>query len=538
MLLAGPRTAAWLGFPVLLLCLATAAPALAQTAPQPTAPQPTAPQAKATQAKAKLAATKKPLPKAPASKAPATTWKQRLAAAKQKQLLDQQKQAAANELKQAERARAAKIAAAANAEHKETQAAARVATLAEQRVDAAAHLREIEAQVDAAAQDLNEATTAQEAADEAVQQRATDLSAMLPMALRMSEYPSETMLAAPVPPEKAVEGLLATKGLSAELARQVAELRAQQAEAARLKLEVGRKQAILATQRARQAEAARVLDRQIGAAHNAEQTAGEEGLEATQAAAVLAEKADDLRSAIAAMDQAERDAEAKAARDAALAQQRAAEQVAAAERQRRELAAEAARARALAAAHPGPSAADKAAHLAAVARAEKLAADQQAAAEKQKQILAASAEQARLAALSRTAGPGLSATVPKATLVAGRIVHAWGEATEDGTATGITYAAAPAAFVASPCMGRVGFAAPFRSYGKLMIIECGKGYDFVLAGMDRMDVPVGQSVRPGEPIGRMPDYDAAHATEKPGLYVELRRNGAPIDPMPYLNKKS
>jgi septal ring factor EnvC (AmiA/AmiB activator) len=468
----------------------------------------------------------------------ATTWKQRQAAAKQKQLLDQQKQAAATELRKAESARAAKIAAAAKAEHKETQAAARVATLAEQRVDAAAHLREIEAQVDAAAQDLNDATTAQEAADEAVQKRATDLSAMLPMALRMSEYPSETMLAAPVPPEKAVEGLLATKGLSAELARQVAELRAQQAEAARLKVEVGRKQAILATQRARQAEAARVLDKQIGAAHHAEQTAGEEGLEATQAAAVLAEKADDLRSAIAAMDQAERDAEAKAARDAVLAQQRAAEQLAAAEQQRRALAAEATRARALAAAHPGPSAADQAAHLAAVARAEKLAADQQAAAEKQKQLLAANAEQKRLAALSRTAGPGLSAAVPKATLVAGRIVHAWGETTEDGTATGITYAAAPAAFVSSPCMGRVGFAAPFRSYGKLMIIECGKGYDFVLAGMDRMDVPVGQSVRPGEPIGRMPDYDAAHATEKPGLYVELRRNGAPIDPMPYLNKKS
>jgi septal ring factor EnvC (AmiA/AmiB activator) len=458
-----------------------------------------------------------------------------LAAASPKPDATASRQDAARELRQAETARAAKIEAAAAASRQESQAAARAAALAQQRVDAAAKLRDIEARVDNAAQALADATEQQKAADEAVSERANDLSSMLPMALRMSQYPSETMLAAPVPPEKAVEGLLATKGLSAELARQVAELRAQQAEAAKLKLAVTHKEAALATERARQANAARALDRQIGAAQEAQQNAGEEGLEATQAAAVLATKADDLRSAIAAMDQAERDAEARAAQQAAMARKRSADQEAAVEKQRQQLAAEAARARALALAHPGPTPVERAAHAAAVARADKLAAEQQAAAQKQQLLLQAHAEQARLAALSRSAGPGLSASVPKATLVAGRLVRAWGATTEDGAATGATFSAAPAAFVASPCAGRVGFAAPFRSYGKLMIIECGKGYDFVLAGMDRMDVPIGHAVRAGEPLGRMPDYDAAHGTDRPGLYVELRKNGVAIDPMPYLN---
>jgi septal ring factor EnvC (AmiA/AmiB activator) len=43
-------------------------------------------------------------------------------------------------------------------------------------------------------------------------------------------------------------------------------------------------------------------------------------------------------------------------------------------------------------------------------------------------------------------------------------------------------------------------------------------------------------VRAGEPVGRMPDYDPAGKAAKPGLYVELRRGGQPVDPMPYLNK--
>jgi septal ring factor EnvC (AmiA/AmiB activator) len=248
----------------------------------------------------------------------------------------------------------------------------------------------------------------------------------------------------------------------------------------------------LAAERARQAQAAASLDQQIHAASAAQAEALDESSEAAQAASVLAAKADDLRSAIAAMDAAEREAAARAAREAE-------------------------------------------AERAAAAKAAKYAAAQ---ADTQRHQRLAEAARARQAALSRPAGPGLTEAAPKATLVAGRIVRNWGAPSDDGPATGITYGAAPGAYVTSPCTGRVAFAAPFRSYGRLMIIECGGGYDFVLAGMARLDAPVGRAVRPGEPIGRMPDYDPAHTADKPGLYVELRRNGQAINPMPYLNGKA
>ena len=400
----------------------------------------------------------------------------------------QKRQQAAQKLKQTEAARQAKLAAAAAASREEAAASAKAAALAQRRIEAAAKLRAIEAKVDETAQSLTQAAAAQKAAEEEVQDRAADLTAMLPVALRLSMYPSETLLASPVPPEKALEGIMATKGLSAEVARQVADLRVQQAAAAKLKQVVSQREAALAAERARQTQAATNLDRQLGQAQGQAQAAQDQAGEAAQAAAVLASKTDDLRSAIAAMDRAERDAAARAAQEAVEAASRAAAVAVNADKQHKQQLAEAAR--------------------------------------------------ARQVALARPAGPGLSATEPKATLVAGRLVRAWGAPSEDGPATGITFSAAPAAFVASPCLGRVGFAAPFRSYGKMMIIECGGGYDFVLAGLDRLDVPVGRTVRAGEPLGRMADYDATKAADRPGLYVELRKNGQPVNPMPYLNGKA
>ena len=76
-----------------------------------------------------------------------------------------------------------------------------------------------------------------------------------------------------------------------------------------------------------------------------------------------------------------------------------------------------------------------------------------------------------------------------------------------GPATGISYRAPPAARVVALCSGRVVFAAPFRSYGLLLIVDCGGGYHAVLAGFDRLDVKVGQTVAAGEPVGVMPGWE-------------------------------
>jgi septal ring factor EnvC (AmiA/AmiB activator) len=76
------------------------------------------------------------------------------------------------------------------------------------------------------------------------------------------------------------------------------------------------------------------------------------------------------------------------------------------------------------------------------------------------------------------------------------------------------------------------YAAPFRSYGLLLIVDCGGGYHFVLAGLDRLDASAGQRLLAGEPVGVLGGGDGA------SLYVELRRNGQPIDPRPWFAARS
>ena len=126
--------------------------------------------------------------------------------------------------------------------------------------------------------------------------------------------------------------------------------------------------------------------------------------------------------------------------------------------------------------------------------------------------------------------PAASATAPPETPagghpmpVAGAIAQAFGAISESGPARGMTVAANPRARVVAPCAGRVAFAGPFRSYGQLVIIDCGGGNHLVLARMERVDTATGERVLAGEPVGTMP-------AEHPRLYVELRRNGQPSDP--------
>ena len=90
----------------------------------------------------------------------------------------------------------------------------------------------------------------------------------------------------------------------------------------------------------------------------------------------------------------------------------------------------------------------------------------------------------------------------------------------------------PGARVVSPCTGRVVFASPFRSYGLLLIVDCGGGWHAVLAGLERFDAEAGKAVREGEPVGVMPGWDPSAGGPRPGLYLELRNGGQPVDPTP------
>jgi murein hydrolase activator len=110
------------------------------------------------------------------------------------------------------------------------------------------------------------------------------------------------------------------------------------------------------------------------------------------------------------------------------------------------------------------------------------------------------------------------------------------------TQKGLLIATRSEAIVTAPCDGWVSFAGPYRSYGQLLIINAGQGYYIVLAGMDKINVNVGQFVLAGEPVAVMGDSSVKTAAAiavgvaEPVLYVEFRKDGVAIDPGPWWAK--
>ena len=108
-----------------------------------------------------------------------------------------------------------------------------------------------------------------------------------------------------------------------------------------------------------------------------------------------------------------------------------------------------------------------------------------------------------------------------------------------GKAQGISIRTRSEAQVSSPVDGWIVYAGPFRSYGQLLIINAGDGYHVLLAGMERINVQLGQFVLAGEPVAAMASQRLASAgaadlgAVQPVLYVEFRKDGASIDPAPW-----
>ena len=107
--------------------------------------------------------------------------------------------------------------------------------------------------------------------------------------------------------------------------------------------------------------------------------------------------------------------------------------------------------------------------------------------------------------------------------VAGRIVSGLGEVSGSGVrARGLTIATRPSAQVIAPNDGRIVFAGPYRSFGRIVIIDHGAGWTTLITSLATLDVAVGDTVLQGSPIGRA-------GTEEPKITVELRRGNRPID---------
>ena len=383
------------------------------------------------------------------------------------------------DLRDAEHAHAADLAGQREAAAHARAAEAQQATLADARVAAAAKLRQAEDALAAAAAQVADLTQRRQDAAARLAKAAATLRPLLPAIERLSLYPAETLLAAPMPPEDAVRGAIVLSGLTRTLERDAEAVRSEQAEVAALQARLDAALPVLTAAQQEQARLAGALDADIVQADAERIEAEDAAAQAAIRAAADAARADSLRSALVRIEADRRAAEARAR-------------------------------------------------------------EEEAAAERRRQAEAAAAAQTREEALALPAGPGVGA--PRGQLaspVAGTLLRAFGAATEAGPATGETFATPPGARVVSPCGGRVVFAGPFRSFGLLLIVDCGGGYHFVLSGLDRLDTAIGRRVETGEPLGVMAGWDPrSPGAARPTLYLELRKDDEPINPAPFLHAKS
>ncbi|MEK9596640.1 MAG: peptidoglycan DD-metalloendopeptidase family protein [Rhodospirillaceae bacterium] len=116
----------------------------------------------------------------------------------------------------------------------------------------------------------------------------------------------------------------------------------------------------------------------------------------------------------------------------------------------------------------------------------------------------------------------------------GNVVQRFGEPERRGQrAKGIKIKTRSGAPIVAPHDGEILFADIFRGYGKILIIDHGQGYHTLLAGLGRIYSTVGQAVLAGEPVGVMNEKQGTGG-QRPEVYLEMRYNGLPIDPLPWL----
>jgi septal ring factor EnvC (AmiA/AmiB activator) len=112
---------------------------------------------------------------------------------------------------------------------------------------------------------------------------------------------------------------------------------------------------------------------------------------------------------------------------------------------------------------------------------------------------------------------------------AGEVVAGFGESHGGAISEGLWLRTRRGALVTSPFDARIEHAAEFGGYGPLLLLSVGDDYHIVLAGLEVLYGVEGQTVLAGEPVGEMSDAPGA----APELYVQIRKEGQPIDPAPW-----
>lgn len=96
---------------------------------------------------------------------------------------------------------------------------------------------------------------------------------------------------------------------------------------------------------------------------------------------------------------------------------------------------------------------------------------------------------------------------------------------------GIDISAPYGSVVHATARGRVTFAGAMPGYGKLVVVDHGYGYETRYAHASRLLVDVGRFVERGEPVA---EVGRSGLTTAPNLHYEIRVDGEPVNPRPYL----
>ena len=428
------------------------------------------------------------------------------------------------------------------AEHEERKRKARemadeLSQLRADMVGAARAAQESEELLSELESQLDDLRTMEGEKSEALRRRSRQMTGVLTALQRLAWRPTEALIAQPQSPADTVRSAILLRSAVPQIERSVAELRGEIDMMARLRADIGeQKKRIRVTAARLEGEHSRLKDLFLRKSQ-LQSVVAAEAEETERRMGTLASEAEDLRDLITRLEEerqrrlaeaAAKAAAEKAAREAEVAAKRAAREA--------EIAAEkAAREARLAGERAEKERKERELAAARAAREAEIRAQAEA---RQKELEAQKATRtaeaaAREAAAARPMQPDKPFGMAQGRMpfpAKGKVVGRFGQANDVGVVSkGIDIATRKNAQVIAPHDGQVAFSGPFRGYGLLLIIEHGEGYHTLLAGMARIDVNVGQRLLAGEPVGVMGQDEA-----RPNLYVELRRNGQPINPLPWL----
>lgn len=347
------------------------------------------------------------------------------------------------------------------------------------------------------------------------------LSELLGALERLARLPPEAMIALPAAPTDTLRSAILLRNAVPELEKQANALRGEIRTLADLRDEINERRRAQESQAKALGEERARLGQLLAKKASLETQTRAERERAAATAKKLAEEAGDLRELMVRIE-AERKARLEAERKAAEERARAEAQARAVAQAKAKAEAEArAKAQAEARARAGQSGQQQAeiAPEPAPAPARPASTSRP----------STSSEVASLSTL-RPARPFAQSQGSLAFPAQGRVVIGFGERDGSSETRGITIQTGPGAQVIAPYDGQVVFAGPFRDYGLLLIIEHGGGYHSLLAGLERIDSAVNQTLLAGEPVGVM----ARPTDGNPRLYLELRQNNRPVNPLPWL----